>query len=161
MLKYLFVFVVSAWILSLDQASKLFVHTQVTMGDPIVIIKGFFNIAYVRNAGGAFGLFGDSSSLIRFILFLIFPIICVGFIFAMLRDTQKRLEIMALSFVLGGAIGNYIDRVRLGYVIDFVDWHVKSWHWPTFNFADSFIVIGVGFLLYFYNQEMRQKKVKA
>ena len=89
------------------------------MGEPKIILEGFFNISYVRNSGGAFGLFGESHELIRFILFLLFPLICGFLIFMLLRETQNRFQILALSFILGGAIGNYLDRIRLGYVIDF------------------------------------------
>ena len=156
--KYLLAVLVSSWVLCLDQATKIFVHTQVRMEEPIVLIKGFFNIAYVRNSGGAFGLFSESHDIARFILFLFFPLICVVLIIIMLRETQNRFQILALSFVLGGAAGNYVDRLRLGYVVDFIDWYVKGWHWPTFNIADSFIVIGVCILLFFYIKEMRLAK---
>lgn len=157
-LKYLFTILSSASILSLDQATKFLVHTQMRMGEPIVLIEGFFNISYITNAGGAFGLFGESNDLTRFILFLLVPLVCVVFIFIMLRETQDRFQVMALAFILGGASGNYLDRIRLGYVVDFIDWHFKGWHWPTFNIADSFIVVGVSILLFFYVQEMRLKK---
>ena len=157
-LKYLFVAITSAGVLSLDQASKIFVHTQMRMGEPKVVIEGFFNIAYITNSGGAFGLFGDSHEVIRIILFLLVPIICVFFIFMMLEETQNRFQVMALAFILGGASGNYLDRVSLGYVVDFIDWHVKGWHWPTFNVADSFIVTGVFIMLLSYFQEWRSEK---
>ena len=128
LIKYSFSLLVSAWVLCLDQATKIFVHTQFEAGDPKIIIKGFFNISYATNTGGAFGLFADSPELIRFILFLFFPVVCVILIFMMLRDTHNRFQILALSFIFGGAVGNYLDRIRLGYVIDFIDWHVKGWH---------------------------------
>ena len=76
----------------------------------------------------------------------------------MLRETKQKFQILALSFILGGAAGNYLDRVRLGYVIDFIDWHVKDWHWPTFNVADSFILIGISILAFFYFREARAAK---
>ena len=161
MIKYFFVFLTSLWILCLDQATKIFVHTQIQMEEPISLIKGFFDISYIRNAGGAFGLFSESHEWIRFILFLFFPLICVGLIFMMLRETSNRFQILALSFILGGAMGNYIDRIRLGYVIDFIDWYVKDWHWPTFNIADSFIVMGVCILFLFYIKEIWVKNVKT
>ena len=153
--KYLFVVLISAGVLCLDQATKIFVHIQLRMGEPIALIEGFFNISYIGNSGGAFGLFGESPDWVRFILFLFFPIVCVVLIFMMLRETQNRFQVLALSFVLGGAGGNYLDRIRMGYVVDFIDWHIKDWHWPTFNVADSFIVTGVFILLFFYLREMR------
>ena len=139
--------VASGFVLALDQATKLFVHTKTELGEIITVIPWFFNIRYIRNPGGAFGLFGASSESVRFILFLLFPILCVFFIFLILRKTYNRFEIIALGFILGGAFGNYMDRLKFGAVIDFIDWYVvlgeKEWHWPTFNMADSFIVTGV------------------
>ena len=149
LIKYLFTSVISAWVFCLDQATKTFIHTQISLEESITVIEGFFNIVYVRNSGGAFGLFESSHEIIRFILFLFFPLICVVFIFLMLRETQNRFQVLALSFILGGAAGNYLDRIRLGYVIDFIDWHAKGWHWPTFNIADSFMLIGILIILFF------------
>ena len=123
--KYLFTALVGSAVFSLDQASKIYVHTQMRMKDPLVVIEGFFHIAYVQNSGGAFGLFGESHEFVRTILFLFFPLICVGLIFMMLKETSNRFQVLALAFVLGGAAGNYIDRIRLGYVVDFIDWHFK------------------------------------
>ena len=156
--KYLFVILTSAWILCLDQATKIFIHTQFPRQESKTIIEGFFNISYVTNSGGAFGLFNEGPEWLRFILFLLFPLVCVYFIFKILQETENRFQILALSFILGGAFGNYIDRVRLGYVVDFIDWHVKDWHWPTFNLADSFIVVGVALLSFFYLKDYRQSK---
>ena len=148
--KYLFIAVISACILCLDQATKIFIHTQISMGEPKTVIENFFHISYVRNTGGAFGFFAESHDFFRFILFKFFPLICVGLIFMMLKQTHDRFQVLALSFILGGAGGNYLDRIRLGYVIDFIDWHIKDWHWPTFNVADAFIVIGICILLFIY-----------
>lgn len=154
--KYLLSLLVTGWIVCLDQASKIFVHTQMKMDEPFVVIKGFFNIAYIRNAGGAFGLFSESADWLRVVLFLFFPLVAGCVIFVMLKETKNRFQTLALSFILGGALGNYIDRIRLGYVVDFIDWYVKDWHWPTFNIADSFIVTGVSILLFFYILERKQ-----
>ncbi len=156
--KYLFVSLVSAWVFCLDQASKSLIQTQFNLGDTKTVIDGAFNIFYITNSGGAFGLFNESHEIIRFILFLLLPIVCVILVAMMLRETQDRLQILALSFIIGGAGGNYFDRARLGYVVDFIDWHVKDWHWPTFNIADSFIVMGVCILLFFYIRDMRDVK---
>ena len=153
--KYFLTAVVSGSVMALDQATKLYVHTHVKMGEPIAVIDWFFHINYIRNTGGAFGLFSESHDYIRYLLFFLFPVFCVAFIFIMLKDTKHRLQIVALAFILGGAIGNYVDRVRFGYVIDFIDWHVKDIHWPTFNIADSFIVVGVFVLAFFYFKEKK------
>lgn len=137
----------AGFVLALDQATKLFVHTKMSLGETIVVVPWFFSLHYTRNTGGAFGLFSASSELVRFILFILFPIVCVFIIFIILKKTYNRLEIIALGFILGGAFGNYMDRLKFGSVIDFIDWYViladREWHWPTFNMADSFIVVGV------------------
>ena len=152
-IKYMLFVLVSSCIFCLDQVTKTLIQTQVFLEQPITVIEGFFNINYVQNTGGAFGLFSESHEWIRFVLFIFFPIVAFVFIFMMLRETQQKLQIFALGFILGGALGNYMDRLRLGYVVDFIDWHIKDWHWPTFNIADSFIVIGVFILLIFFKQE--------
>ena len=159
--KYLTVVVTAGWVLCLDQATKIFIHTQFPRQESKTIIEGFFNITYVTNSGGAFGLFNDSNEWIRFILFLLFPLVCVYFIFKLLQETGDRFQVLALSFILGGAFGNYLDRVRLGYVVDFIDWHFKDWHWPTFNIADSFIVIGVVILSFFYMKDYQESKKES
>ena len=157
-LKYLYVVLTASWVLCLDQATKIFIHTQFPRQESKAIIEGFFNISYVTNSGGAFGLFNDSHEWLRFILFLLFPLVCIYFIFKLLQETENRFQVLALSFILGGALGNYLDRVRLGYVVDFIDWHFRGWHWPTFNIADSFIVMGVAILCFFYAKDYRQSK---
>ena len=159
-LKYLLTSLCSLGVFALDQATKIYVYTQIPLGEPKIIIKGFFNIAYVTNKGGAFGLFSSSPDFIRFILFLLFPLVCLVFIFMMLREANNRFQVLALAFILGGAFGNYADRLRLGYVVDFIDWHVKAWHWPTFNLADSFIIVGVLILAFFLFKEWQQEKSK-
>ena len=142
----------------LDQASKIFVHTKLPRQESLPLIEGFFNLAYVTNRGGAFGLFHEGPEWLRILLFLLIPLIAFVFIFIMLREACRPFHVLALGFILGGALGNYVDRLRLGYVIDFLDFHIKQWHYPTFNFADSFIVIGVGLLSYFFFIEHQESK---
>ena len=157
--KYILCFSVSGFVFAFDQITKIYIHTQTMPGEKIhTVIPHFFNIQYVRNQGGAFGLFSDSHPYIRNVLFLLFPLFCVYLIFSLLKDTRDKLQVVALGFILGGALGNYVDRVRLGYVVDFIDWYVKSFHWPTFNIADSFIVIGVSILGYAFVTEKPKNK---
>ena len=154
--KYVLALCFAGCVLALDQATKIWIHTSMQVGDSFPVIPKFFDIQYVRNQGGAFGLFSESHEYVRWILFLFFPIVCMLLIFALLRDTGDKLQIIALGFIFGGAIGNYVDRVRLGYVIDFIDWYVKDFHWPIFNLADSFIVIGVFIMTIFYFLEKKR-----
>ena len=140
--------------LALDQASKIFIHTQMELGETFTVVKGFFNIHYIRNPGGAFGLFSAGPDWLRFVLFILFPIVCVFWIFFILKASKNKWEVLALGWILGGAFGNYIDRLKTGSVVDFIDWYVavagNELHWPTFNLADSFIVTGVCILMLLY-----------
>ena len=154
--KYAVVSSFSGFILALDQISKIYVHTQMKVGESFSIVKGFFNITYARNPGGAFGLFKDSPDYIRYCLLFIFPVISVFIIFKLLQETQDKYQIAAFGFILGGAFGNYLDRIRLNYVIDFIDWHIKDiFHWPIFNVADVFIVAGITILATSYFLEKK------
>ena len=98
LVKYLFTAVISACVFCLDQGTKIFIHTQISMEESKTVIEGFFNIVYVRNSGGAFGLFESSHEVIRFILFLFFPLVCVGFVFMMLRETKNRFPSSGFEF---------------------------------------------------------------
>lgn len=136
-------------ITALDQWTKMIVHSGFDLGESIPVINGFFNFTYVRNTGAAFGILGTAQETFRQIFFLSVPpiavLIIVIFLYG-LPETEK-LEIYALSTISGGAIGNYIDRLRFGYVIDFLDFHIQNkYSWPAFNIADSAIVVGVGVL---------------
>ena len=145
-MRYLILLTTSSAIAAFDQASKLYIHTRFTLGQSIDVIEGFFSITYVRNSGGAFGIFSNSNEVVQTVLFLVFPIVAVFIIFKILSRLKDDNLIAAipLSFIFGGAIGNFIDRIHFKYVIDFLDWHLPNgWAWPTFNLADSFIVIGV------------------
>ena len=149
-IKYLLSASLSFFVLCLDQASKILVRAEIQEASPKIVIEGLFNIVYVQNTGGAFGLFAESAPWLRFILFLLFPLVCVYLIFSLLKEAKSRWEVLALSLILGGALGNYMDRVRLGYVVDFVDWHFRGWHWPAFNIADASILTGVFATAFFY-----------
>jgi len=144
---------ISGWltaIVVLDQLTKLIVHRTMALHQSIPIIDGLFNLTYVRNTGAAFGIFAGSAEIFRRPFLILVSILASAFIVSLLRrlaNGQREL-ITALTFVLGGAIGNLIDRVFYGEVIDFLDVYWRSYHWPAFNIADSFITIGVGIALY-------------
>jgi signal peptidase II len=110
-----------------------------------VAVTSFLNWVMVWNQGISFGLFNNNSEMGALILIAFSLILTIGLIFWNLM-AQKFIHMLGLSFIIGGAIGNIIDRVRFGAVVDFVDVHVAGFHWPAFNIADSFIVIG-GILL--------------
>lgn len=144
--KYMILLTITLIVVALDQYTKMIVHSTFDLGQSISVIKGFFNFTYVRNTGAAFGILGTAPAAFREIFFLSIPPIAVFLILLFLYgvDEKNKLEIYALSLISGGAIGNYIDRIRFRYVIDFLDFHFQEkYSWPAFNVADSAIVIGV------------------
>lgn len=163
-LKYLILVALSGAIVTLDQATKMYVHTQFHLGESILVIKDYFNITYVRNYGAAFGILTNSAPTFREIFFLSIPPIAMLIILFILRGVpdRDRWQILGLSSVFGGAIGNYIDRVRFRYVIDFLDVHYQNrYSWPAFNVADSAIVCGVGVLLLLMFFEKTPQKTES
>ncbi|MGZ8152855.1 MAG: signal peptidase II [Methylovulum sp.] len=131
----------------LDQASKIVIDNSMQLYQSIPVIP-FFNLTYVHNTGAAFSFLSDAGGWQRWAFAGLASIISV-MIGVWLTRLQKHetLLAVALSLVLGGAIGNLIDRVAYGYVIDFLDVYVGNWHWPAFNIADSAITLGVGLML--------------
>lgn len=144
MLKWLWV---SALVLVLDQASKLAVNGSMQLYESIPLIP-YFNLTYVHNTGAAFSFLAQAGGWQRW-LFAGLAVVMSGIIGVWLARLKKHETLMALalSLVLGGAIGNLIDRVAYGYVIDFLDVYYQNWHWPAFNIADSAICVGVGLML--------------
>jgi signal peptidase II len=119
---------------------------------PLVVVNHFWNLKYVENPGAAWGMFSRQAPWFRVPFFHIVSIIAIGFMSMYIRrlDPSQRLLLVALSLVLGGAVGNYLDRLMRSYVIDFVDWHWfddPRLHWPTFNVADAGICIGVALMI--------------
>ncbi len=148
--KYIYLLTISGILICLDQLTKLYVHTQFHLGESTVVIKNFFNITYVRNFGAAFGFLANSHPEFREAFFLMMPPVALIIILFILKSVHEsdRWQVTALSCIFGGAIGNYIDRVRFRYVIDFLDFHInEKYSWPAFNIADSAIVCGVIILI--------------
>ena len=162
--KYLILLAISGFIIAFDQLSKTYVHTHFLLGESVTVIPGFFDFTYVRNEGAAFGIFREAQDTFRNIFFLTMPPIAVIFIIYILHgiEDNDRIQNVALSLVCGGAIGNYIDRLRFRYVIDFLDFHInRKWTYPAFNVADSAIVVGVGILMFImYQQWLEERKLK-
>ena len=129
----------------LDQLSKAAVSLTLKMYEVRPLIPGVLNLTRVHNTGAAFGLLAGQPSILRTILFLGVSLLAMGMVLWMVfrLPPDQQLEHVALSMIFGGALGNVIDRVRLGEVIDFIDVYYGSYHWPAFNVADSGITIGV------------------
>jgi signal peptidase II len=137
---------VAAIALVLDQATKFFFHDLLVVGGPRAIeVLPFFNLVTVWNYGISFGLFNTGSAS-GSVVFVGLALAIVVALLVWLRSVTAPLIAVALGLVIGGAIGNVIDRLRFGAVFDFLDFHVAGWHWPAFNVADSAICVGV-FLL--------------
>ncbi|ULA63731.1 MAG: Lipoprotein signal peptidase [Nitrospira sp.] len=132
-----------------DQLSKLHIVQTMRLHESIPIIPNLFSFTYIRNPGAAFGLLAESSNAFRMVFFgltSIFALVLLGTILYRMpeREWMGRLSVSA---ILGGAVGNLIDRMRFGEVIDFLDVYVGNYHWPAFNIADSAITVGVIFLI--------------
>jgi signal peptidase II len=131
------------WIL-LDQWTKYFVRQHFHLGESVSVIQNFFSFTYVRNPGAAFGMGAHAHDLIRTIFFLIIPVIACFWLVYLIFQSHKDSKLSSLSYalILGGAIGNLIDRFYLNYVVDFLDFFYQSYHFPAFNISDSCITVG-------------------
>lgn len=159
--KYIWLVLISAFLVAADQVTKVYVHTHFHLGESISVIPNFFNLTYVRNFGAAFGFLAESHPSFRELFFLSMPPIALIIILGILRGVKDddTKQILALSSIFGGAIGNYIDRLRFRYVIDFLDFHLYNrWSWPAFNIADMAIVGGVAMLLLLMFLENKKKE---
>ena len=148
--KHWYTLIAFAVSLPLDLITKVMVDRNLTYADRIPVIEGFFYLTHVRNPGAAFGLFADGDPQIRLTIFIGVSIVAVFIILSFFRQLAPgdRLSALALGLILGGAVGNLTDRIFRGEVVDFL--HFRLWRgysWPDFNLADSFIVVGVGFLV--------------
>ena len=143
--KYTLAGLISGAILVLDQVTKFLVENTMTMHQSIDILPNVASLTYLRNTGAAFGFLAGARSSLRVIFFALISSVAIGCIVYLIRGLRPRQKILllSLSLILGGAMGNLIDRLRLGEVIDFIDLHWYDVHWPAFNVADSAISIGV------------------
>jgi signal peptidase II len=133
--------------LVVDQLSKQLLLGYLTeAGGVVSVIDDLFRLVIVWNRGVSFGLLGGDRPLPAWLLSSVAVAVCIG-LFIWLRRTDRSLTGWGIGLVMGGAIGNVIDRARWGAVFDFADFHVRQWHWPAFNVADSAIVVGVGLML--------------
>jgi signal peptidase II len=132
-----------------DQATKALVAKSIPDHEVIPIIPGFFNILHTENSGIAFSLFSDSpSSWKMFLLIGVSVALLLAVVIVVWRSREINWQAgVGLGLILGGALSNLTDRVRFGQVVDFLDFYFRGYHWPTFNLADSAIVVGAGFLV--------------
>jgi signal peptidase II len=147
--------ILSAVIILLDIWTKSLVLARIQLHEAIPVIPNFFQLVHVRNTGAAFGLGADASSRLVPILLNVgaIAVFCVVVVYALRTAVTDRLLQTGLHLILGGAVGNLLDRFRFGYVVDFLDVYIGRYHWPAFNVADSAICIGIALLFF----DMRKK----
>ena len=140
---------ITVLVILLDQATKAWILATLRLHEGFPLIDGFFSIVHVRNPGAAFGLLAAAPPLFRSIFFLAVTVAAIVLILHYLR--VSRIEepslVSALALILAGAVGNLVDRIRFGEVVDFLDVYIGSHHWPAFNVADSAITVGAAVLM--------------
>lgn len=151
----------AAVVLALDVLTKALVQSSMALYTRIEVVPGFFSLVHVLNKGAAFGILSDENIGWQRAFFIVTALVAVGVIVYLIHTghARDRFGAWGLGLVLGGALGNLADRVRIGYVVDFLDFHLGGWHWPAFNVADIGITCGVGLLIVsFYRIERRAKR---
>ena len=150
---------VTAAVILLDLWTKWLVVRRIDLHEAIPIIPNLFQLVHVRNTGAAFGIGANADS--RLIPLLLnggaIAVFCVVVVYALRSSVTDRMLQSGLHLILGGAIGNLLDRFRFGYVVDFLDVYVRGHHWPAFNVADSAICIGIALLFF----DMKKKPEPA
>lgn len=143
--KYLKFGAVAIAIVVFDQISKWIIIQTILLHDVYPVIPGLFNLVHIYNPGSAFGLFADYHNIFRNIFLLTASVVALCLILYLHHNVPEKYPILSIGFslIFGGAIGNMIDRIRWGHVIDFIDIYIGSFHWPAFNVADSAITIGM------------------
>lgn len=153
--------ILAASIIVPDQVTKAVIQKKYALWETDPVIPGFFNLAHVLNKGAAFGFLNNPDSSWQIGFFIAVTVVAVGFIYYLLAtaDRGDRFFIWGLGLVLGGALGNFIDRIRLGFVVDFLDFYLGSYHWPAFNVADIAISCGAfAVIISMYSKNRREKR---
>jgi len=143
--KYAVLLILISVVVVLDQVTKHAIHVSMHLYQSIPVIEGFFHLTYIRNPGAAFGIMADGSAAFRFAFFLITSTIALTLLGVILVRLPKDdwYGHLSVAAIFSGAIGNLIDRIRFGEVIDFLDVFIRGVHWPAFNVADAAISVGV------------------
>ena len=149
---------IAAIVFLCDQISKSLILSYFRLGDGRVVLENYFNIVRVHNPGAAFSFMASADGWQRW-LFTAIGLLAAVFITALIKsNSSQKLFSFALAFILGGALGNVLDRVMYGYVVDFLDFYTGDWHFPAFNLADSAITLGAICLLLDELLRVRQAK---
>ncbi|RJP95210.1 MAG: signal peptidase II [Desulfobacteraceae bacterium] len=132
-------------VVALDQLTKWLVIRHLPFYSEKTIIPGFLNLIHIHNPGGAFGIFAKNQGTLQSLMFIGIALVAMILILYLYKKTPAEYPLlsMGLALIFGGAFGNLIDRLRIGKVIDFIDVHIRTLHWPAFNVADSAITVGM------------------
>ncbi len=143
--KYIKLAIIAGLIVIFDQITKAVILNAMPLYHSVPVIPGFFSLTHIHNPGGAFGFLANQSSSIRNFLFLFISLLAICLIFYFYKNTPKTHPLLSTGFamIFGGAIGNLIDRIRFGKVVDFLDFYIGNLHWPAFNVADSAVTVGI------------------
>lgn len=155
--KYVYLLLVAAAVAVADQFTKALIVQNLPPYQSLNVIPGLFDITHIHNPGGAFGFLAGSSTGVRKLVFFFVTLMAMGLVYWFYVKTPPTHRFLATGFamIFGGAVGNLIDRIRLGKVIDFLDFYIGNLHWPAFNVADSAISVGIGiFLLHLVLKKM-------
>ena len=138
--------------LAVDQVTKYAIFRSINPYGVRSVIPGFFDLVHVQNKGAILGIFAKANSSFMFVLLTLLSLTALGLVFYYFIKTpvSEKLMNISLSLILAGALGNQVDRILRGYVIDFLDFYFWGWHWPSFNVADSCISIGAVLLIFLF-----------
>ena len=163
MMRRVTAFLIAIGVFAVDRWSKWLVDNRFGAFDTWAVIPGFFNIVHSQNPGVAFGILAENTSHTRTLLLVAMSVAAIFVLAAMLWkiDRQDNLTATGLALIFGGAVGNVWDRVRAGSVTDFLDFYAGSYHWYTFNLADSAICVGAGLLILSMLMSNRKKEANA
>lgn len=148
----IFYFVMIVILLLADQVTKMLIARNIFLNSSVEVIPGFFQLVHIRNRGAIFGLFNQSGNQLVYLILTLASLTALGLVIYYFFKTpvDEKFLMVSLSLILAGALGNFIDRIIRGYVIDFLDFSLKGWHWPSFNVADSCISIGAVMLIFVF-----------
>jgi signal peptidase II len=148
-------------VIVLDQITKAVITEKLFMYGSHKVIDGFFSLVYVMNPGAAFGFLAEAPEIFRYLFFISVTVLAILLIiyYILKSKSQDVLIVISLTLIFGGAVGNLIDRIRFGAVVDFLDFYIGAWHWPAFNVADS--AISIGAVLMIWEMLVSRKKTSS
>ncbi|MCK5808740.1 signal peptidase II [bacterium] len=151
---------ISLPVIVLDQVTKLWAIASLKEQSPVVVFSSWWQFIYAENRGALFGIGNSLSETMRIVVFVLFSsLVTLGVVYMMLQKDTNKMLVAIYALIIGGAIGNLIDRIAYGYVVDFIDWHINhGYHWATFNVADAAIVVAMGLLIIEIIRQMIQER---